>query len=144
LELIRRALYGVVEEPHGTGYKAKVDGVRVAGKTGTAQVVRLDPDKNYEKEEDIPYKFRDHALFVAYAEADRPTTLALAIIIEHGGHGASTAAPIANKLIQAYFKTETQNPAVVQNIQRCFFLETICGQRAQVSKSNERGLKRHV
>jgi penicillin-binding protein 2 len=114
LELIRRALYGVVEEPHGTGYKAKVDGVRVAGKTGTAQVVRLDPDKNYEKEEDIPYKFRDHALFVAYAEADRPTTLALAIIIEHGGHGASTAAPIANKLIQAYFKTETQNPAVVQ------------------------------
>ena len=105
LEHIRRALYGVVNDPHGTGQKARIDGVKVAGKTGTAQVVNLDLDKTYEKEEDIPYQFRDHAWFVANAEADRPATLSLAIIIEHGGHGASTAAPIAKELIQAYLKT---------------------------------------
>ncbi len=105
LEHIRRALYGVVNDPHGTGQKARVDGVMVAGKTGTAQVVKLDLEKNYEKEEDIPYQFRDHAWFVANAEVDRAANLALAIIIEHGGHGASTAAPIAKELIQAYFKT---------------------------------------
>jgi penicillin-binding protein 2 len=95
----------VVNDPHGTGQKARIDGVKVAGKTGTAQVVKLDLEKNYKKEEDIPYQFRDHAWFVANAEVDRAATLSLAIIIEHGGHGASTAAPIAKELIQAYFKT---------------------------------------
>jgi penicillin-binding protein 2 len=104
LELIRRALYGVVNEPNGTGYKARVNGVEVSGKTGTAQVVTLDLAKNYDKEEDIPTRFRDHAWFVANAEIDHPATLALAIIIEHGGHGASTAAPIAKELIQVYLK----------------------------------------
>lgn len=102
LERIRLALSGVVNEPHGTGYRAKINGLVVAGKTGTAQVVNLDFGKNYEKEEDIPTQFRDHAWFVALAEVDRPT-LALSILIEHGGHGGSAAAPIAKALIQAYF-----------------------------------------
>ena len=104
LERIKRALYGVVAEPRGTAYKTRIDGVKVAGKTGTAQVVKLDLEKNYAKEEDIPHKFRDHAWFVANAEGDRPTTLALAVLIEHGGHGASAAAPIAKTLIEAYLR----------------------------------------
>jgi penicillin-binding protein 2 len=104
LEHIRRALYGVVNESPGTGQKARIEGVEVSGKTGTAQVVKLDLEKNYEKEEDIPIQFRDHAWFVANAEVDRPATLALVIIIEHGGHGGSTAAPIAKELIQTYLK----------------------------------------
>ena len=102
LERIRLALSGVVNEPYGTGYRAKINGLVVAGKTGTAQVVNLDFGKNYEKEEDIPTQFRDHAWFVALAEVDRPA-LALSILIEHGGHGGSAAAPIAKALIQAYF-----------------------------------------
>lgn len=105
LERIRRALLGVVNEPHGTARQAKIDGVKVAGKTGTAQVVNIDLEKNYEKEEDIPPQYRDHAWFVANAEVDGLASLALAIIIEHGGHGGSTAAPIAKELIQAYLKT---------------------------------------
>lgn len=104
LEIIKRALYGVVDEPKGTAHKVKIDGVRIAGKTGTAQVVKLDLEKNYENEEDIPHQFRDHAWFVANAEVDRPATLALAILIEHGGHGASASAPIAKRLIEAYLK----------------------------------------
>jgi penicillin-binding protein 2 len=104
MERIQRALLGVVNEPQGTGYKAMVDGVEVAGKTGTAQVVKLDLEKDYEKEEDIPHRFRDHAWFVANAGVDRPDTLAVAVIVEHGGHGASAAAPISKALIQAYFK----------------------------------------
>ncbi len=105
IERIRRALSGVVNEPRGTGRMARIEGVEVAGKTGTAQVVNLDLDKTYEKEEDIPYQFRDHAWFVANAKVDRPATLAVVIIIEHGGHGGSTAAPIAKELIQAYLQT---------------------------------------
>ncbi len=102
LERIRLALSGVVNEPHGTGYMAKTNGLVVAGKTGTAQVVNLEYGKAFEKEEDIPTQFRDHAWFVALAEVDRPA-LALSILIEHGGHGGSAAAPIAKALIQAYF-----------------------------------------
>ena len=101
LERIRRALYGVVNEPHGTGHMARINGVKVAGKTGTAQVVKLDLEKNYEKEEDIPTQFRDHAWFVAVAPAESPR-LAIAILIEHGGHGGRTAAPIAKRMITAY------------------------------------------
>jgi penicillin-binding protein 2 len=104
LERIRRALSGVVNEPRGTGSMARIEGVQVAGKTGTAQVVTLDLEKTYGRVEDIPTRFRDHAWFVANAEVDRPA-LAVAIIIENGGHGGSTAAPIAKELIQAYYKT---------------------------------------
>jgi penicillin-binding protein 2 len=103
---IRRALIGVVNDKKGTGSQAKVEGIKVAGKTGTAQVVSLNPDSEALKEDEIPYEQRDHAWFVAVAPADQNPRIALSIIVEHGGHGGSAAAPIAQKIIRAYLKGE--------------------------------------
>lgn len=101
LNLIDHALEGVVSEKHGTGGRARIRGVRVAGKTGTAQVVRMRQEE--EKQEELPDRYRDHALFVAFAPVEKPE-VALAIVVEHGGHGGSAAAPIAGKVLRAYFK----------------------------------------
>jgi penicillin-binding protein 2 len=101
LEIVKKALIGVVNEPHGTGGKAKLEGITVAGKTGTSQVITLEKEKGYESEEEIPIQFRDHAWFVAVAPAENPR-IAVAIIVEHGGHGGSAAAPLAGQIIDAY------------------------------------------
>lgn len=103
LERVKKALVGVVNEAHGTGSKARLDQVTVAGKTGTAQVVTLEKEKQLGEAGDIPQQFRDHAWFVAVAPAERPR-IALAIVVEHGGHGGSAAAPIAKILIQAFLR----------------------------------------
>jgi penicillin-binding protein 2 len=102
MELIKDALIGAVNELRGTGSKAKLKDMLVAGKTGTAQVINLEVEKNYGKESDIPQEFRDHAWFVAIAPVPKPR-LALVILIEHGGHGGSAAAPIAKEMFEAYF-----------------------------------------
>ena len=101
LEMIKQALIGVVHEPRGTGSKARVRKTLVAGKTGTAQVVNLEAEKSMKGEGGVPAKFRDHAWFVAIAPADNPQ-LALAVLVENGGHGGSAAAPIAREMIKAY------------------------------------------
>jgi len=101
--LVKNALIGVVNQPHGTGSKARVKGLIVAGKTGTAQVVALKKEKEPKPVVEIPWKFRDHAWFVAVAPADAPK-IAVAVLIEHGGHGGSAAAPIAKELIKAYLQ----------------------------------------
>jgi penicillin-binding protein 2 len=102
MELIKDALIGAVNELRGTGSKAKLKDMLVAGKTGTAQVINIEVEKNYGKESDIPQEFRDHAWFVAIAPVPKPR-LALVILIEHGGHGGSAAAPIAKEMFEAYF-----------------------------------------
>jgi penicillin-binding protein 2 len=101
LELIRRALIGVVNEPHGTGSRSRLKDVVAAGKTGTAQVIKLQEEQKAKDEEEVPIHFRDHAWFVAIAPVGQPR-LALAILVEHGGHGGSAAAPIAKKMLEAY------------------------------------------
>ena len=103
MELIKKALVGVVNESHGTGKRAKFDQIRVAGKTGTAQVIALPEERELAREKDVPYKFRDHAWFVAVAPAENPA-IALAVLIEHSGTGGSVAAPIAKKILECYFK----------------------------------------
>jgi len=105
LELVKNGLIAVVNEPHGTGSRTRLKQVTVAGKTGTAQVVALDKEKLLKPRGEVPLKFRDHAWFVAIAPAERPE-IALAIVIEHGGHGGSAAAPIARKMIKAYLGVE--------------------------------------
>lgn len=95
LEAIQAALAAVVTE--GTARQARSSMVRVAGKTGTAQVVSL----RSKSAEDTPKRFRDHAWFVAYAPFEHPS-IAVAVLLEHMGHGGSAAAPLAKELIEAY------------------------------------------
>jgi penicillin-binding protein 2 len=103
LALVSEALVGVVHEPRGTGGRARVPGVRVAGKTGTTQVVSFDLVKDLEDEQ-IPLRYRDHALFVAYAPAEDPE-ITVAVIVEHAGAGGgAVAAPIAQRVLAAYFE----------------------------------------
>ena len=103
LELVKKALSGVVNHPRGTGSKARLVDIKVAGKTGTAQVVNLKKEKEAKAKGEIPWKYRDHAWFVAVAPADAPR-ITVAVLVEHGGHGGSAAAPIAKTLIEAYLR----------------------------------------
>ena len=97
LALVRNGLQAVVNEPGGTGGAARIAEVKVAGKTGTSQVVKLRTGKGN------PYQFRDHALFVAFAPVEKPE-IAVAVVVEHGEHGGSAAAPIAAAVLRAYFE----------------------------------------
>lgn len=113
IDKIHKGLVAVVNEPHGTGWRCKLPGIKVAGKTGTAQVVALKVEKSYGDE--MPWKYRDHALFVAYAPAENPT-IAVAVVVEHGGHGGSAAAPVAKKVMETYFKEHPVKPQVEEKI----------------------------
>ncbi len=102
---VRDGLVAVVNEPHGTGHAAHLDDVVVAGKTGTSQVVRRKSDEEEELDEKgkIPYRFRPHALFVAYAPAEDPE-IAVAVVVEHGQSGGRAAGPIAKAIISRYME----------------------------------------
>lgn len=102
LKLIQEGMFEVVQGKRGTARIARIKGIDIAGKTGTAQVVKLSQYKHL-KEEDIPYKYRDHAWFTCYAPADKPE-IAVTVIVEHGLHGSSGAAPIAKAVLETYFK----------------------------------------
>ncbi len=108
VEAVRAGLRDVVESERGTGKKARIAGVPVAGKTGTAQVRAL---RKGENEDHVEKHFRDHAWFVCYAPAEHPE-IAVAVLVEHGGHGGSAAAPIAKEVIQAYLESKRQPDAV--------------------------------
>lgn len=96
LAIVKDAMVGVTQ-PGGTAGRAMKDApYKVAGKTGTAQVVGMKQNERYD-ENKVAERQRDHALFIAYAPADDPK-IALAIIVENGGHGGSTAAPIARQV----------------------------------------------
>ena len=94
---IQEGLNAVVTE--GTARRIQSSLVSIAGKTGTAQVVALRSGP----EKDIPKEFRDHAWFVAYAPVEDPQ-IAVAVLVEHMGHGGSAAAPLAKELIEAYVR----------------------------------------
>ena len=95
LAAVRDGLWGVVNEPGGTAARARVPGLSVAGKTGTAQVVGM---AKGERRSAAVREFKDHAWFVCYAPSGAGQ-VAIAAIVEHGGHGGSTSAPIARKLL---------------------------------------------
>jgi penicillin-binding protein 2 len=116
LELVKQALVGVVHEGGGTGGAARTPLVTAGGKTGTAQVVALPP--GLPRDIALPPEWRDHAWFIAFAPAELPR-IAVAILMEHGGHGGSAAAPVARALFEAaaqagYFGPPAQPPDVQQ------------------------------
>ena len=99
LKLIRKALRGVVQDKGGTARGLMNKDFIVAGKTGTAQVVRM--KERIKDIEEVKYKFRDHAWFVGFAPYEDPS-IVVAVIVEHGGFGSRTAAPIALKIFRNY------------------------------------------
>jgi penicillin-binding protein 2 len=109
LEIIREGLREVVNNPKGTAWSAAhVEGLDISGKTGTSQIIGRSSERNASKKESSNL-FEPHAWFVAYAPSVDPK-IAVSVMIEHGGHGSSAAAPIAKEIIKAYLgPTEDPN-----------------------------------
>jgi len=104
IDTIIAAMVNVVHSERGTAKSLSRNiNYQIAGKTGTAQVFNIKQNAKY-NENDIDFKLRDHALFIAFAPAHDPQ-IAVAVIAENGGHGGSVAAPIAGKVIRQYLKT---------------------------------------
>ena len=101
-KFIKNGLIAAVNDKHGTALKAKLEDIEIGGKTGTAQVVRLAKFRHV-PEDEVPYKYRDHAWITCFAPADKPE-IAVTVLVEHGGHGGSTAGPIAKQVIKKYFE----------------------------------------
>ncbi len=99
LSRVQKALADVVHGPGGTGGAARSPAIPVAGKTGTAQVIEM--KGAYLKSEQLSYFNRDHAWFVSYAPVEKPR-IAVAVLVEHGGHGGEAAAPMAKKVYEKF------------------------------------------
>ncbi|MFZ5452893.1 MAG: penicillin-binding protein 2 [Thermodesulfobacteriota bacterium] len=110
LAVVRKALRGVVHDDGGTGKGARIPGIEVAGKTGTAQVVTLEKEKrDKERWGKVTHHYQNHAWFVAFAPVDDPE-IAVAVLVEHGGGGGAVAAPLARRILAAYFPEPVQAP----------------------------------
>lgn len=100
--LIREGMEAVVQGKRGTARSVAIEGLRIGGKTGTAQVVKIAVYRHL-KEQDIPYKYRDHAWFTCFAPAENPQ-IAVTVLVEHGLHGGSGAGPVARAVLSEYFR----------------------------------------
>jgi len=103
LDLVVRGMFDVVNAPNGTAYKARIiqPGMEMAGKTGSAQVRRITMSERasgVKKNEDLPWRERDNALFIAFAPVQNPR-YACSVLIEHGGGGSAVAAPVARDVL---------------------------------------------
>jgi penicillin-binding protein 2 len=107
-DVVLRGLLAAVNEPFGTGYWSRLKDTVMAGKTGTAQVVKLGAKRL--KAAQVGYFQRDHAWFAAFAPADDPE-IVVVVLNEHSGFGASNAAPTASALVKQYFELKAQDEA---------------------------------
>ena len=103
INLIKDAMFSSSNEPGGTSYRHRIENPKFtfAGKTGSSQIKRFtEAQREAEvKQTDLNYKDRDHALFIAFAPYNDPK-YAISVVVEHGGTGSSSAAPIAKKIIK--------------------------------------------
>jgi len=103
IKIIKDAMYASSNEPGGTSYRSRLEDKRFtfAGKTGSSQIRKFTEEQREAevKQEQLKYKNRDHALFIAFAPVSDPK-YAISVVVEHGGTGSSAAAPIAKKVIK--------------------------------------------
>jgi penicillin-binding protein 2 len=116
LKFVREGLFQVVNNPKGTAFQRRGQGILMAGKTGTSQVKSASADKVYQKCELMDYESRHHALFVGFAPYDNPK-IAAAAIVEHGCHGSSAATPVVEAVITQYMK-KYQPEIYLQNLEK--------------------------
>ena len=119
MRLVHQGMFNVVNAIGGTASRAKFDvkGMRLSGKTGTTQVRRItmkERETGVIKQEDIEWKYRNHALFVGFAPSDNPR-YAVCVTVEHGGSGSGTAAPIASKLIKKALELEASENSPLES-----------------------------
>ena len=110
LEIVKQGMFEVVNGAGGTATRAqlKLKDVKMGGKTGTTQVRRIslkERAQGIRRDEDLPWKWRNHAWFMAYAPHDNPK-YAVAVIVEHGRSGSGVAAPIASKILEEAIKLD--------------------------------------
>lgn len=98
---IHKGLVGCVNSPTGTGKRARLKNITVAGKTGTAQLRKIHKKRVHIS--NMKWEHRDHAWFAAYAPAEDPQ-IAVVVLAEHSGHGGSAAAPVAREVMAKYFE----------------------------------------
>jgi penicillin-binding protein 2 len=113
LHMVRQGMWAVVNEPGGTAPQARLGdpSVQLAGKTGSAQVRRVSRELRESGHFDsakLPWEYRPHALFVAYAPYDNPR-YAVSVVVEHGNAGAATAAPLARDMMLAVLRRDPAN-----------------------------------
>jgi penicillin-binding protein 2 len=106
LEFLKECMNVATNEQGGTSYRSRLTGkYQFAGKTGTSQVRRISEKEREEgiiKNKDLPWNKRDHGLFIGFGPLKNPK-YAVSVIIEHGGSGSSSAAPIASKVLEFLF-----------------------------------------
>jgi penicillin-binding protein 2 len=103
------AMTNVVESNRGTARRIRSEAYRIAGKTGTSQVFSVGQNESY-NEAEVAERMRDHALFVGFAPVEAPR-IAVAVIVENGGHGGSTAAPIARAVMDSWLLDQRVDPS---------------------------------
>ena len=133
--LLVEALGSVVNEAGGTAFRFRLPHIRVAGKTGTAQVARL--GKKRLKKEEVPFFQRDHAWFAAFASVDEPE-ISVLVLNQHGGHGSSDAAPIAMKIIEKYFELKKLDEAGIDAPESPQNFPTLPGNVSQFAQNEGR------
>ncbi|HLC19076.1 MAG TPA: penicillin-binding protein 2 [Thermodesulfobacteriota bacterium] len=111
IDRVQKALRGVVMDNGGTAHFLERSGLRIAGKTGTAQVAKL--TKRVKDVRTVAYMRRDHAWFVGYAPFEDPR-IAVAVLVEHGGFGSSAAAPVALEVFKAYLAEDESGKGPVE------------------------------
>ena len=110
IDVISRGLWAVVNEPGGTGARARIPNADVCGKTGTSQVVSLSKDARIRRLKKLSAIHKDHALFACYAPMKSPE-IVVAVIAENAGGGGAVAAPIARQILNAYFEGKQKSKA---------------------------------
>ena len=115
IKIIQDAMFGSTNEVMGTSYRSRIKDLKYqfAGKTGTAQVKKItERDRELDlKTFQIPYEERDHALYIAFGPYKNPR-YALSVLVEHGGNGSTTAAPMAKKLFKLIIDRHTLRQSI--------------------------------